>query len=170
MDPLSLIVYAFPAYLANSAPVLFGGGAPVDFGALWLDGRRVFGKSKTLTGLVSGIAAGSACGLVLAGIFPSLFLPQFSFQEKVFVAFLLACGTMAGDLAGSFIKRRLNLAPGEPFFITDQLLFLVFALAFASVVFLPPVSDIILLFLVTFFLHISFNIIAHRLNLKRVPW
>ncbi|MBU1198048.1 CDP-2,3-bis-(O-geranylgeranyl)-sn-glycerol synthase [Candidatus Micrarchaeota archaeon] len=170
MDLVSLILYIFPAYVANSAPVLFGGGAPIDFKRHLPDGNRLLGNSKTLRGLGAGLAAGMFAGVLLAYLLPNMFLPFLSFRLKIWVAFLLASGTLFGDLLGSFIKRRMNLKPGEPFFLTDQLLFLVMALAFSSLVFIPSYSEIIYLFLLTFILHVLLNILAHRLNLKRVPW
>ncbi|SFK33958.1 CDP-archaeol synthase [Methylocapsa palsarum] len=87
--------------VANGAPVLgkkaFGAHAswPADFGLLFLDGRPVFGPSKTIRGLVLSIAASSAAAALLG-------LPWR-------VGALGGAAAMAGDLASSFIKRRLNL-------------------------------------------------------------
>ncbi len=170
MDLVSLFLYALPAYLGNGAPVLFGGGAPLDGKRNFSDGQRLFGDGKTITGFFSGIGAGLFTGLALALLVPSLFVPTLSFSQKLVFSFLLALGTMAGDLLGSFIKRRMNMASGQPFFLTDQLLFIVMALLFGSILFAPPVEDLVFLFVLTFVLHVATNIIAHRLNLKKVPW
>jgi CDP-2,3-bis-(O-geranylgeranyl)-sn-glycerol synthase len=170
MDLVSLVLYALPAYVANGSPVLFGGGAPVDLGRNFLDGKRLFGRSKTIRGFTTGLISGVAAGIALAAFLPGLFLPQLAFEGKVLVSFLLSFGTLCGDLLGSFVKRRMNLAPGEPFFVTDQLLFIFVALAFSSPVFVPPYADILFLFILTFALHILSNAVAHRLKLKNVPW
>ncbi|MFH1106615.1 MAG: CDP-2,3-bis-(O-geranylgeranyl)-sn-glycerol synthase [Candidatus Micrarchaeota archaeon] len=170
MDYVGLVLFALPAYIANGAPVLFGGGRPVDGGAYFYDGRRLFGDSKTVRGLVSGVAAGMAAAVLLAYAVPALFLPQFPFATKMLVAFLLSAGTLCGDLLGSFLKRRMGLTPGEHFFITDQVLFFAVALAFSSVVYLPSYDGVLYLFIVTFALHILSNMAAHRLKLKNVPW
>ncbi len=170
MDLVSLVLYVLPAYFANGAPVLLGGGRPVDAHFRLWDGRRLFGDSKTWRGLVAGISVGVLAGFLLAYLLPVHFLPFLAFHEKMGVSALLAVGTMVGDLLGSFIKRRMNLPPGAPFFVTDQLLFIAMALAFSSVVFLPSYADILVVFLLTFILHILTNITAHHLNLKRVPW
>ncbi len=170
MDALSLVLYALPAYAANGAPVLFGGGAPVDLGRSFFDGRRLFGKSKTIRGFAAGLFSGLVVGAILAISLPALFLPQFDFNAKLLVASLLSLGTLGGDLLGSFVKRRMGLKPGEPFFVTDQLLFFAGALAFSSIVYLPSYPDLLFLFLLTFALHIATNIAAHKLNLKNVPW
>ncbi|MDE1847254.1 MAG: CDP-archaeol synthase, partial [Candidatus Micrarchaeota archaeon] len=48
------ILFILPAYVANGAPVLFGGGRPIDGGAkLW--GGYIFGPNQTVRGLISGL-------------------------------------------------------------------------------------------------------------------
>jgi CDP-2,3-bis-(O-geranylgeranyl)-sn-glycerol synthase len=86
---------------ANGAPVLakkaFGSHAswPLDFGLLFIDGRPIFGPSKTIRGIAFSIAASSAAA-------PFLGLPWR-------IGALGGAAAMAGDLASSFIKRRMNL-------------------------------------------------------------
>jgi hypothetical protein len=95
--------------LANGAPVLatrlFGsfGGAPVDGGGVLADGRPLFGRSKTWRGLALGVTAPTV-GAPLLGV-------------DCHVGALLGALAMAGDLASSFLKRRLGVpasgaAPG----------------------------------------------------------
>jgi CDP-2,3-bis-(O-geranylgeranyl)-sn-glycerol synthase len=170
MDYIGPFLYILPAYIANGAPVLFGGGRPIDGGRKMADGRRVLGDSKTIRGLASGITAGMLTGVILSTAVPGAFLPQFPFWTKMAIALLLSLGTMLGDLAGSFVKRRIGMAAGEPFFLLEQLLFFVAALAFSLAVYLPDLAEVLYLFAVTFALHVLTNIVAHRLKLKRVPW
>ena len=47
-----------PAFVANPAAVLFGGGAPIDSGRTLRDGERVFGDGKTWRGLVEAFDMG----------------------------------------------------------------------------------------------------------------
>ncbi len=56
------IIYIFPAYCANGAPVLFGGGRAIDSGKKFR-GKRIFGNHKTVKGLISGISSGIIIGL-----------------------------------------------------------------------------------------------------------
>ena len=42
------IFFFLAAYLANAAPVIFGGGAPLDGGRLFLDHKPIFGSHKTI--------------------------------------------------------------------------------------------------------------------------
>jgi len=89
--------------VANGAPVaarvLLGKSLerPVDFGAAFLDGKRLFGPRKTLRGLLAAIVATPLVASLLG-------LP-------VRVGLLVAIGAMAGDLLSSFVKRRLGVAP-----------------------------------------------------------
>ncbi|RLG70583.1 MAG: CDP-2,3-bis-(O-geranylgeranyl)-sn-glycerol synthase, partial [Methanobacteriota archaeon] len=108
-----------PAYVANPVPVLLGGGTPVDLGHNFWDGKRIFGDGKTWRGLVAGITAGTIVGFV---------------QGRLLPGFLLGLGAMGGDLAGSFVKRRLGVARGSPTPGVDQLDFLVGALLLVSLV------------------------------------
>lgn len=71
---------------------------PVDGGYLLPDGRPLFGKNKTVRGVLAGIITGGLIGLALE--FP-LWLG-------------LGAGTlsMLGDLLSSFLKRRLSFGSG----------------------------------------------------------
>ena len=48
--------FIFPAYCANAAPVIFGGGLPIDVGRVFLDGQPIFGPRKTFRGFFAGLA------------------------------------------------------------------------------------------------------------------
>ena len=162
-DIILLLLFILPAYFANSSPVIFGGGTPVDFGRNAWDRRRIFGDGKTWRGLLAGLACGSLVGIIESFSLP----PTFNY---LLLGFLLSLGTMLGDLFGSFLKRRLGLGRGHPGFAIDQLPFLFFALAFASPLYLPSREGILLLIVLTYILHVSTNFIANRLGLKKVPW
>ena len=114
------LIFILPAWVANGAPVIFGGGEPVDLGRK-LGGRRIFGDHKTIRGLVAGIAAGFIAASAISLFLPYLFL----------TGIMLTLGTHAGDLFGSFVKRRLDKKEGASWSIFDQYLFLAFAFLFA---------------------------------------
>jgi len=172
-DFLALIILIFPAYIANSTPVIFGGGASVDFKKNFSDGKRIFGDSKTWRGLFAGIIFGT-----LAGAIEDYLCTVGSIQSSLCTSylklgFLMAVGAMSGDLFGSFIKRRLGMPSGHPSIILDQLTFLFFALLLISP-FLPDnfltLTGLVFLVVITYILHTSTNFIANRLGLKEVPW
>jgi len=145
-----------PAYLANAAPVICGGSSALDGGRVWRDSRPILGSHKTVRGTISGVAVGTAVGLV---------------QMTPLRGFLLALGTIGGDLIVSFVKRRLDLKPGASFLVADQLGFIVAAVALASVVPPPPTWERVVAILVaTVPIHFISNFFAWLLKLKSHPW
>ena len=170
MDFVSLILFLIPMYIANAIPVILGGGKPLDLGMEWIDGKRVFGESKTIRGFVAGIFVGTLAGIVISQYY---LLPFFGNTElQILGFFMLSLGTMVGDALGSFVKRRFSVGSGKPFFL-DSIMFLIFAL-----VFVYPFADISLyeplnvafFLLLTVVLHPLTNFIANRAGLKNVPW
>ncbi len=171
MDSIALVAYILPAYVANSVPVVLGGGrTKIDEGRRWIDGRRLLGEGKTYRGLIAGIACGTLTGAVLAYALPSIFLSGLAFADKLLASFALSVGTMIGDLMGSFVKRRMGLPDGNAAELLDQLSFLPFAVAFAFPFVRPSPADFAVLILITYAAHKAANWLAHQLQLKRVPW
>ncbi|MBD3253991.1 MAG: CDP-2,3-bis-(O-geranylgeranyl)-sn-glycerol synthase [Candidatus Lokiarchaeota archaeon] len=92
--------------------------------------------------------------------------------------FFAAYGAAFGDLVGSFLKRRINIKSGEPFWIIDQLDFAVFSLIFVCIptlifpdlFLLPDLNIVIFIFILTPSTSIIANTVAYYLNLKDVPW
>ncbi len=154
------IIFILPAYVANGAPVIFGGGKPLDLGKKYL-GKRIFGDHKTIRGTIAGIASGFVISLI----------------EAQFISFMLATGIMLtlgthfGDLLGSFIKRRAGKKEGSAFLFFDQYLFLIFALLFAYPLGnFPNIYGLIFLFALTGVMHALTNRLAYMAKLKKVPW
>src|SRR5213593_2526101 len=105
------LLFIGPSYVANAAPLLLGGGTPLDRGRNFVDGRPVFGSHKTVRGFLVGVLAGSLVGLGESFVDPRLAL----------AGFMIALGSVLGDLLGAFVKRRLDLKPGSPLPVVDQL-------------------------------------------------
>lgn len=177
MDALQMaaqmVLFILPSYFANSIPVVLGGGKPIDGGRKLPDGNRLFGDGKTNRGFAAGVLAGlfvgAAEGIILPGTGFALYP---SASGYVYAGFLLGLGTMAGDLVGSFVKRRQGMAQGKPSVVMDQLSFLIFALLFAYPVAsrLITLELIVSLAILTYFVHVAANVLAHRAGLKKVPW
>jgi CDP-2,3-bis-(O-geranylgeranyl)-sn-glycerol synthase len=167
---LDLLLFLVPVYVANSSPVVLGGGIPLDLGMVFSDGRRIFGDGKTLRGLIAGTLAGTVAGGIVAVYYQ---LPFFESPGAQFSAsFVLAFGTLLGDAFGSFIKRRFGVSAGRPF-ILDTIMFLIVALAlvfpFARTE-LYDVLNLIFFTVLTLILHPLTNMMANRAGLKNVPW
>ena len=165
MEILTLIITAlkfiFPAYCANAAPVLGGGGTPMDFGRNFSDGKRIFGAHKTFRGFFFGLGIGMGVGLVDWLVFPIFPWP--------FIV-LTTLGALLGDLAGAFIKRRLDLAPGALLPVVDQIDFVVGALVFALPLAIISWELAITVLLITPPIHLFTNFLAYKAKLKKNPW
>lgn len=166
LEIFNALYYIFPAYCANGAPVLFGGGRPVDGGRKMGDGRPIFGSHKTYRGFVAGVFIGTFVGWVQETFAPIVGLPQGS----TLLGFALSFGALSGDLLGSFIKRRINMKPGTSLPISDQIDFVLVALLFASLVTLPSHLAVLIIVALTVPIHLLFNIGAYLLKLKNNPW
>ena len=98
--------------LANGAPVVakkvFGDrfNGPLDFGVLFVDGRPLFGTSKTIRGIVVALVA-ATIGAPLIGL-------------DLATGAIVAAAAMAGDLLSSFVKRRLDFKPSSQALGLDQ--------------------------------------------------
>lgn len=99
--------------LANGTPVVVKKvlgqslALPLDGGLAFLDGRPLFGPSKTIRGIVFSVLV-TALGAPLIGLDWS-------------VGAIVAAAAMAGDLCSSFVKRRLNFPPSSRALGLDQL-------------------------------------------------
>ena len=170
-----------PAWVANATPVLGGGGRPIDGGRYLRDGRRLFGKGKTVRGFVVGLVFGTLTGLAqffaapylrpLLAVFVTI-TPEMDYvlSMQIPVAALMSFGALIGDLVGSFIKRRVGVESGDPSPAMDQLGFIIMALAFAAPIFMPSPVFVMILIITTFFIHLFSNALGYLLGLKKHPW
>ena len=70
----------------------------------------------------------------------------------------------------SYFKRKLNIKPGKSWIPFDQLDFIIGGLLFISLVFTPPTEIIIILLILTPFLHITTNHIGYYLGIREVKY
>lgn len=164
---LVAVIYVLPAYIANGTPVVVlrfaGRGHPLDMRMVMRDGRRLLGDGKTVEGLVSGLSAGLAAAVLLYTFLPGVY-------RGILECGLMPIGAMAGDILGSFLKRRLGIERGGSAPVLDQLGFLLMALLLAWLPYGPPgwldPLAFLLLLLVTALLHVSTNVLAYLAGLK----
>lgn len=185
MDLLTLIFYSIyfmiPAYLANGSALVFGGGTPLDFGKNAWDGRRLIGDGVTWRGTILaglfGMFIGGLLGLLASlgigtGFFDivtnQIFYLDGYISKGLLVGFLLGYGALIGDAIGSFLKRRLNFERGKPVPLLDQLDFVVVALIFSSFVVSISFEMVIMILILSVFLHLGANIFAYFIGLKDV--
>ncbi len=162
---IKALIFILPAYVANGTPVVVAKLLPVkhplDGGKYFIDQRRVLGNGKTLEGFLGGTLAGTLTAYVL----------EYWHMHTLEEGLILSLGALLGDLAGSFIKRRLGIKRGDPAPLLDQLDFLLGALALYYVFYGPidPLQATILI-VVTPVLHLATNSAAYVLGLKDKPW
>ncbi|NLE05714.1 MAG: CDP-2,3-bis-(O-geranylgeranyl)-sn-glycerol synthase [Crenarchaeota archaeon] len=152
--------FIFPAYCANGAPVIGGGGCPLDFGKNFYDGKRIFGANKTFRGFFFGLSIGFLVGLVETLVF----------GFSIWLAVLAPLGALLGDLTGAFLKRRLNIPPGGMLPIVDQIDFVVGALVFTWPLGIITWQIALLVLLITPPVHLFTNFLAYKMKLKKNPW
>ena len=160
-DWFSALYIILPTYCANGAPVIFGGGRPIDLGKTLPDGQRILGDNKTIRGFVGGIIVGTLVGLVCSYIFAINLMP---------IALPASLGALLGDMVGAFLKRRLHIKPGGALPGVDQLDFVVGSMLLVSLFF--PISLVVALILlvVTPPIHFLTNVGAYLLGLKENYW
>ena len=113
MQHLAVLYSLILITLANGMPVIANRilgrrlAWPLDGNIKLIDGRALFGASKTVRGIVVSILATSACA------------PFLGLDWKI--GLLMAITAMLGDLFSSFLKRRLGLAPSSRATGLDQI-------------------------------------------------
>jgi len=99
--------------VANGTPViagkLFGNyfNRPLDCDVAFVDGRPVFGHSKTMRGIILSLVTATAIAPALGFAWTS--------------GLIIASVAMSGDLLSSFLKRRLSLPPSSRATGIDQI-------------------------------------------------
>ena len=160
-DWLSAFYIILPTYCTNGAPVLFGGGRPVDLGREFVDGERILGDHKTFRGFISGLLVGAIVGAACSYLFS---------QNLLRVALPASLGALLGDMGGAFVKRRLKIPPGGSLPVVDQLDFVVGAVLLVSLFSPLSFSVVLILLLVTPPIHFLTNVGAYLLDLKEHYW
>jgi CDP-2,3-bis-(O-geranylgeranyl)-sn-glycerol synthase len=116
---------------------------------------------------LAGIIVGTLVGLVQTLIFENYlfeYAPQFEYS--ILLGFMLSLGALTGDILESFIKRRLNRAPGKSLPVADQIDFILGAFLFSIPVSAPSLLSALIILLITIPIHLLTNLGAALLNMK----
>jgi CDP-2,3-bis-(O-geranylgeranyl)-sn-glycerol synthase len=152
---INTIILFLPSYIANSIPVILGGGPPVDGGAVWSDGKPILGANKTIRGTITGVLAGTIIGIL---------------QGNFLGGFAQSAGALLGDLISSFYKRRQDYSPGSSMPFIDQLDFIVMAVALSYPFQSTDLVSAFTIMVITVPIHYGTNYVAWLLKLKKNPW
>ncbi len=164
--------FILPAYAANGLAILARGKKPLDLGRKLGDRRRVFGDGKTFEGFFLGIFIALIIALVQGTMQKAVAFPPGlnPVQMTPQLGLALGAGAMLGDLAASFVKRRMGKEKGEPVLFLDQLDFIAGSLLLSSFIVSLSALHIILLAVLTMVLHRLTNLGAYKLRLKDRPY
>ena len=159
-----LLYLMAPAYLANMTPPFTrfwrGWNRPVS--------ERWLGSHKTVVGAVAGVivavmtawlqaSLGWRGGIVDYGRWP-------------LVGLLLGVGAMAGDVAKSYFKRRLRIAPGARWIPADQLDFVIGALVLIAPLARLAWLDVAAIVAISFLGDVAVNHVAFWLGVRDTKW
>ena len=162
-----------PACVANGIPALLRKmkflDIPLDFN-LKLRNKRLFGKNKTWRGLIIGTLCGILVFIFQKYLYQFAFFNDISlinyFEFSILYGILLSFGALFGDLMGSFIKRRFNVAPGKDFFLLDQIDWVIGLLIFSSLIFIPNFYMIVAIIVFGIIFHAGGNVVLDFLRTK----
>lgn len=110
---MNILDLVFLIIVANASPILAAYllrgrfDYPFDAGLVLFDGQRILGKSKTIRGIVAAIGLTTAAAVVIG-------------HPAIWGALIGACA-MLGDIASSFLKRRMQLPSSSQAPVLDQL-------------------------------------------------
>lgn len=170
--------FMLPAYVANMAPVFVQHrfkalAIPVDFGMTFRN-RPVFGPHKTYRGIIFATLFGMIIFLIQKFLMAYPLFASISFVDYTSVSpwlgFLLGFGAIIGDLAKSFFKRQKNHPPGTPWIPFDQLDYVIGALVFSALVYVPSWQHLTTIIVVSFLFHVAANHIGYYLGIHDVKW
>jgi len=161
-----------PAYFANMAPVIAKKwfkklAVPIDFD------KNIFGKNKTFRGLIFGILFAIVIAYFQFLLYKLNFFGNLSFIDYsnwFIIGFLFGFGALFGDLIESFIKRRLNIKPGERFVPWDQLDFVIGALVLVGILVNITWMRIFFIAIISIIGHILVNHAAYYLRIRKEKW
>ncbi|MFC1691447.1 CDP-2,3-bis-(O-geranylgeranyl)-sn-glycerol synthase [Nanoarchaeota archaeon] len=174
---LSGLFFILPAGIANMVPVFVKDlkflNIPIDNNKTFR-GKPIFGKNKTWRGLVFATLAGGLVFYLQRFLLGINFFKEISIIDyaaaPILLGFLLGFGAIFGDLIESFFKRQLNIKSGRPWPVFDQMDFVIGALLFSFIIFIPPWQIVVAILVVTPILHPILSFLGYYLGLKKDKW
>ena len=174
--------FFLPAGLANAAPVFASRipllkefETPIDFG-LSHNNKRLLGDNKTWRGIFFGIFI----AVIVLYLQKLLYTDSSWLQETLpptidyntvtlWLGILLGSGALFGDAVESFLKRKLNIPPGESWLPFDQIDYIIGGLLASWFIVGISVWQVIAIFIIWFGLHIVSSYGAYLFGLKERP-
>lgn len=176
---LKVIWYFLPIGMANMMPVIFRHwfnflAIPLDAGKK-LAGQPLFGRTKTLRGLLVGIMGGALTYILQEKAYASheffraISLIDYSILP-IWVGSFMGLGAIVGDLVKSFFKRRVRLHSGQSWFPLDQIDFTLGGMLFSFLFYIPTVPVFLAVIVLGAILHIAVNTISKFIGIRKSSW
>jgi hypothetical protein len=147
---------------ANTAPLFakkwLGERAawPLDGDARWFDGQPVFGRSKTVRGLVIGVCVPALLAILM--------------EHPAWQGAVVGFSAMVGDLFSSFCKRRMRLPPSSQAWGLDQIPEVLLPAWVARAWFGLSALDVAMIVVVFFALEVVLSKLLYRMKLRDRPY
>jgi len=165
-----------PAAVSNSCGTVFCKvnflNIPIDLNQK-INNQSIFGKNKTYRGFFFGTLFAILIAVIQKTIYPycpHIYLFNYSQINPFLLGFLLGFGALFGDLIASFIKRRLNKKPGQPFIPFDQIDWILGANIFISFYIIPTWTMFLISLIFFGLMHPLTNILAYYLKIKETKY
>ena len=159
-----LAYFMAPAYVANMAPPFSkywkGWNAPIS--------RRWLGTNKTVVGFLVAVAGSVLTTLIQYRIGWRGSIVDY--EPWLLLGVLFGVGTMLGDMAKSFVKRRVGIAPGTSWFPFDQIDFVIGSLLFVGWRAALSAGDVVLILVLSILGHIAANHVGYWLGIRPAKW
>ena len=143
---------------------------PLDFGKS-ISGKRVLGDNKTIRGFVFAVILGTLFFYIQTILYSNIFFRSISLVDyqniSLVLGFLLSFGAMVGDAIVSFLKRRMNIPSGKPWILFDQLDFVFGSVLLSSIIFLPDMKLVIIIFVMSFVLTMVFHYLGYIVGINK---
>ena len=185
LDPFACAVFLLSAFtlagVAQTAwfasPTSRAFSLPLD-GGIRLRGRRLFGANKTVRGFIVMVPAAAVSFALLASLASGREAGIWSLPLSTYASLgaWAAIGFMAGELPNSFVKRQLDIGPGDAprsrgwaavQFTGDRLDSGIVILAAVSLAVPTPALTWLYVLLIGPAIHWSFSLVLFRLGLKQ---
>ena len=172
---VQILLIFLPAFIANAIPVVAKNIPFISTFSRPIH-ATLFGKNKTIRGILAGIWAGMIMGGVcfwFKGIALS-FMPEYSdyynlysgWFASFFIGWWLGLGALTGDLVKSFFKRRLGIKPWVMFQPWDGIDYMVGAIIFLLPWYFPGIMGCLFLLIIWPILSLITNTIAYYIGWK----
>ncbi len=159
---MSILDVVFLLLVANGAPILADCllrkklSIALDAGLLFTDGQPIFGTSKTVRGIAASIIVTTVAALVIG--------------QTPAIGLLVGAIAMIGDLASSFLKRRLRLAPTSRSFGLDYVPEALLPALVLTAISDLTTTDVVTITAIFFLLATIMSPVLHTFGIRKRPY